>query len=139
MDLFGEPELPPGFAYEREFLRPEEERSLADRLAALPFKAFEFRGFVGRRRVVSFGWHRDRPEFGDVVGISLLSSCAFRLRRRHGGGWNRITIPLAPRSAYHLTGEARTIWEHSIPGLPALRYSITFRNLKSEPHDRLKA
>jgi hypothetical protein len=35
-----------------------------------------------------------------------------------------------PCSAYHLSGEARSVWEHSIPQADALRYSITFRNLR---------
>ncbi|MDB4893394.1 MAG: alkB, partial [Gemmatimonadetes bacterium] len=34
---------------------------------------------------------------------------------------------------YVLDGPARSEWEHSIPGVDALRYSITFRNLKTDP------
>jgi alkylated DNA repair dioxygenase AlkB len=76
------------------------------------------------------GWHRDRPEFGDVVGISLLSTCSFRMRRKSGRGWQRFSLRVEPRSAYLLSGPARSEWEHSIPPVEALRYSITFRQLR---------
>jgi len=76
------------------------------------------------------GWHRDRPAFGQVVGFSLLSPAVMRFRRaREGGGWERRSLTLEPRSAYGLAGEARSVWEHSIPPVAALRYSITFRTL----------
>ena len=78
----------------------------------------------------AIGWHRDRPEFGDIVGISLLSACVFRLRRKVNAGWERVSLTAAPRSAYLLRGPSRTVWEHSIPPVDALRYSITFRNLR---------
>ncbi|HEX4683690.1 MAG TPA: alpha-ketoglutarate-dependent dioxygenase AlkB, partial [Gemmatimonadaceae bacterium] len=76
------------------------------------------------------GWHRDRPEFDVVVGISLLSPCDFRLRRKVDGAWERFTLVAEPGSAYVMSGPSRTEWEHSIPGVDALRYSITFRNLR---------
>lgn len=76
------------------------------------------------------GWHRDRPVFAQVVGISLLSACNFRFRRRVGEGFERKTLTLAPRSAYVLDGPSRTDWEHSIPPVAEHRYSITFRNFK---------
>jgi len=173
--------LPEGFIYRLDFLSPQEEAELVDRLAALPFAAFQFHGFEGNRRVVSFGWrydfnegglkpaeplpdwlqplaaraaafagvapdafvhallteyapgagigwHRDRPQFEDVVGISLLSPCRFRFRLREGGGWRREALTVQPRSAYLLRGPSRRIWEHSIPPLQTLRYSITFRS-----------
>jgi alkylated DNA repair dioxygenase AlkB len=154
------------------------------RFAELPFKAFEFQGYLGKRRVVSFGWqydfntmelrrtedmpgfllplrekaagfaglaaselqhvllteyaagaaigwHKDRSVFGEVVGISLLSSCVFRLRRKSGAKWERASFIAEPRSAYLLSGPARTEWEHSIPAVDSLRYSITFRNFRS--------
>lgn len=74
------------------------------------------------------GWHRDRPQFDEVVGVSLLAPCAMRFRQRQGGGWKRRLLPLEPRSAYLLSGPARWDWEHSIAPLPARRYSITFRS-----------
>jgi len=75
------------------------------------------------------GWHRDRPAFGQVVGFSLLSPCVLRFRRPASEGWERRTVTLEPRSAYWLAGEARSTWEHSIPPVEALRYSVTFRTL----------
>jgi hypothetical protein len=53
------PELPPGMRYQRELVSPDEERALLTKLHALPFKEFEFHGFRGKRRTVSFGWHYD--------------------------------------------------------------------------------
>jgi alkylated DNA repair dioxygenase AlkB len=78
----------------------------------------------------AIGWHKDRPVFGDVIGISLASSCMFRFRKKAGLKWDRHTIVLEPRSAYLLQGPARTEWEHSIPPVERLRYSITFRSLR---------
>lgn len=178
-----EPQGIVGLAYQAEFISREQERALVECLVQLAFKPFEFRGYLGRRRAVSFGvrydfndskmheapeipafllplrglaaefagiepaalrqalvteyqpgagigWHRDRPGFDDVIGVSLLSPCRFRLRRRHGAGWQRQDLVLEPRSAYLLRGEVRAAWEHSIPPADNLRYSVTFRSLK---------
>jgi len=78
------------------------------------------------------GWHRDRPQFGDVVGVSLLSPCPFRFRLKDGERWLRRTVEVEPRSAYLMTGPARTTWEHSIAPVEAHRYSITFRTLSEK-------
>ncbi|WP_454855613.1 alpha-ketoglutarate-dependent dioxygenase AlkB [Rhizobium binxianense] len=75
------------------------------------------------------GWHRDKQVFGRVVGISLLSACTFRLRRRTGETWQRACVIAEPGSAYVLSGPARTDWEHSIPPVEHLRYSVTFREI----------
>jgi len=78
------------------------------------------------------GWHKDRPFFDDVMGLSLASACNFRLRKPlEKGKWRRVSLRLEPRSAYLLKGEARREWEHSIPPVESLRYSVTFRNLRS--------
>jgi alkylated DNA repair dioxygenase AlkB len=74
------------------------------------------------------GWHRDRPIYEHVVGISLGAPAEMRFRRRSERGWSRVTVPLAPRGAYHLSGAARQDWEHSILPMTARRYSITMRN-----------
>jgi alkylated DNA repair dioxygenase AlkB len=177
------PDLPEGFRYEPAFLSREEERDIVRHVEALPFQAFEFQGFVGKRRVVSFGWkydfnerqlhkaddlppfllplrrraaewarldpaafqhalvteyspgstigwHRDKAVFDEVVGVSLLAACDFRFRRKLGDRWQRATIVAEARSAYLLSGPSRTEWEHSIPAVTALRYSITFRNFR---------
>jgi alkylated DNA repair dioxygenase AlkB len=76
------------------------------------------------------GWHRDRPEYGKIVGVSFESPCALRLRRREGAGWRRGSVLLEPRSAYLLDGEVRAAWQHSITPGTQLRYSVTFRTLR---------
>jgi alkylated DNA repair dioxygenase AlkB len=79
------------------------------------------------------GWHRDAPMFGPaVVGISLLGPCRFRFQRRTGSLRETFEELLEPRSAYVLSGEARSGWQHSIPATKGLRYSITLRTLKSK-------
>lgn len=176
---------PEGFAYRGDFVTADEEAALVEDIRRLPFKAFEFHGYVGKRRVVSFGWkydftrkrvdetlpvpefllpiraraglfasldpmrleqvlvteyetgagigwHRDKKEFGDVIGVSLVGSCPFRFRRKSGDRWERFTKQLESRSIYVMRGPSRTEWEHSIDEVPELRYSITFRSL-SQP------
>ncbi len=125
-------ELPDGMRYAPDVLTPHEEQALLEQIPALPFKEFEFHGFLGKRRVVSFGWrydfggglgkageipefllpvreraarfaglapaslehaliieyqpgaaigwHKDRPVFDDVIGLSLRSRCRAALR-----------------------------------------------------------
>src|SRR5882724_4987263 len=116
--------------YATDVLPTQAEKALLDTLPTLPFKEFEFHGFQGKRRTVSFGWHydfnggglkqvgelpefllplrkraaqfasleppalehallieyrpgagigwhRDRPQFGGLIGISLLAPCTF--------------------------------------------------------------
>ena len=75
------------------------------------------------------GWHRDRPQFGVVAGVSLLAPASLRFRSKRGEGWERIAAAIAPRSVYRLSGEARHGWQHSIAPMKALRYSVTFRTL----------
>ncbi|MBS0295880.1 MAG: alpha-ketoglutarate-dependent dioxygenase AlkB [Proteobacteria bacterium] len=82
------------------------------------------------------GWHRDRPQFAKVVGVSLLEPCAMRFRRQIGEKWERTSAPLAPRSAYLLTGPARREWQHSIAPMEALRYSVTLRTFAERRKSR---
>jgi alkylated DNA repair dioxygenase AlkB len=81
---------------------------------------------------VGIGWHRDRPHFDQVFGLSLASSCKFRFRRTEGDKWQRFTLSAEPRSLYLMSGESRQVWEHSIPAVEQRRYSITFRTLKAD-------
>ena len=175
-------DMPEGLSVAPDFLSPEEEAALVGQLDALPFKPFEFHGFLGKRQTISFGWsyrfdgsglgeaapipdwlhpvraraaafaglaadalehallikyekgaglgwHRDRPVFGDVIGISLLSPAPLRFRRRTGAKWERLTLPAEPRSIYLLRGPSRSEWEHSLTPVETLRFSITFRTL----------
>jgi alkylated DNA repair dioxygenase AlkB len=184
-DFFAAETLPEGFAYGEDRIDAALERTLLRALETLPFKPFEFHGFFGNRRIVSYGWrydyagralresdpmpdfllplrdiaarfaglpperfqqalvteyapsagigwHRDKPMFEDVVAFSLLAPCTLRFRRKNGSGWLRRSQVVAPRSAYLLRGPARFDWEHSIPPLTALRYSITLRTFRPE-------
>jgi alkylated DNA repair dioxygenase AlkB len=79
---------------------------------------------------VGIGWHRDKPHFDDVFGLSLASACKFRFRRQAGKSWERFTLDAEPRSLYAMTGEARSRWEHSIPPVETARYSVTFRTMR---------
>jgi len=89
------------------------------------------------------GWHRDAPQYEIVAGISLLSACRMRFRpyvspsaaaraKESGGARRTMTheLVLQPRSAYLMTGESRSAYEHHIPAVTTLRYSITFRTLR---------
>jgi alkylated DNA repair dioxygenase AlkB len=85
------------------------------------------------------GWHRDSPQYDVVAGISLLSACRMRFRpyRRAAmisGGTTRHSatheVVLNRRSAYLMTGASRQDYEHHIPPVRELRYSVTFRTLR---------
>jgi len=52
-----------------------------------------------------------------------------RFRRLHDGRWLRAAVPLEPRGIYHLSGEVRNAWEHSIVPMDRPRWSLTFRSL----------
>lgn len=184
-DLFGAPAtgLPEGLQYVEDLIPAAEADRLVEAFADLPFQAFDFHGFKGNRRIVSYGgrydfsasrleaaepipgfllparaaaaafaglepeaihhamvteyapgagigWHRDRPEFDKVIGLSFGSEATMRFRRRRQAGWERASLPLAPRSAYLLDGPARQDWQHSIAPGDRLRYSVTFRTLR---------
>lgn len=79
----------------------------------------------------TIGWHRDAPPFGVVVGISLGAPCRFRFRRGRTGAWETWETELHARSIYVLDGPVRSVWQHSIPAVKALRYSITFRTMRN--------
>jgi alkylated DNA repair dioxygenase AlkB len=81
-------------------------------------------------------WHRDAPPFDEIAGISLHSDCTMRFRPHQKAAQGRraiITLPLESRSLYLIEGAARTDWEHSIPAVSNVRYSITLRTLKHNP------
>ena len=75
------------------------------------------------------GWHKDRPVFEHVIGISLGAPATMRFRRRTGESFERTKTSLAPRSIYHLSGDVRHGWEHSIAEMIETRWSVTFRSL----------
>jgi alkylated DNA repair dioxygenase AlkB len=79
------------------------------------------------------GWHRDVPNFEDIVGISLMGEATLRMRPYPPVAPKKsavINMVLAPRSIYCLSGAARWDWQHSVAATPALRYSITFRTAR---------
>lgn len=97
--------------------------------AVLPAGAIQHVLFAEYQAGVGIGWHRDKAVFDLVFGLSLASSCKLRFRRKQRKAWERMTLNAAPRSLYLMSGEARGLWEHSIPPVEALRYSITFRTM----------
>ncbi|WP_095198048.1 alpha-ketoglutarate-dependent dioxygenase AlkB [Mesorhizobium carmichaelinearum] len=113
-----------------DFLLPMREKVAA--FARRPVEAFAQVLINEYRPGAGIGWHRDKPHFEDVAGVSLLAPCSFRLRRKNGDKWERRTIVVEPGSAYLMTGPSRTEWEHSIPPLAEHRYSITLRTLRSQ-------
>ena len=177
------PGLPSGLRYEPEFLERDEEAALIALVRGLPLEAATYKGFVARRRAVSYGgvydfdasrlqpaaelapelhplrarvarwaglepealvhalvaeyapgvqlgWHRDVPDFEDVVGVSLGSAATLRFRPYPPDNPRRadiVRLSVAPRSVYLLRGPARWAWQHSVPPVQALRWSITFR------------
>jgi alkylated DNA repair dioxygenase AlkB len=83
------------------------------------------------------GWHRDVPQFGVVLGVSLGAACRLRFRKYRRGKSksshrdDRLSIELAPRSIYMMSGASRQTWQHSIPPVRELRYSIMMRTLRT--------
>jgi alkylated DNA repair dioxygenase AlkB len=79
------------------------------------------------------GWHRDVPDHEDIVGISLLNAAMLKFRPYPhvvGVKADVRTVVVAPRSIYLLRGPARWAWQHSVPAVKLLRYSITLRTAR---------
>jgi alkylated DNA repair dioxygenase AlkB len=193
---FARPEdLPEGFLYRDGFLTVAEESELLCIFRGLEFAAYDYHGYLAKRRVVRYGvaydintrerieaappipdfllgvreraaqfaglapdevaqamvseysvgtpigWHRDAPQFGTILGISLASACRMRLKPFQAASKivpaniasrKALSIRLEPRSIYVMRGPARSQWQHSIPAVDEMRYSITFRTLRSK-------
>ena len=117
-------------------------RALIGEWAQVDPEAFAMALINEYRPGAPIGWHRDAPQYGIVAGVSLLTACRMKFRPylspsagRGGADARRASheITLAPRSAYLITGATRRDYEHHIPAVPALRYSITFRTLRRPP------
>lgn len=129
-----------GWSYDFESGRFAPTDPLPDWLEAVKARAAAFAGLAPDHLVqallirydpgAGIGWHKDRPVFEHVVGISLGNAATLRLRQRTAGGFDRRKAELAPRSIYHLAGEVRHQWEHSIAPMDVPRWSITFRSLR---------
>ena len=104
-------------------------RTKAAALAGVEPDAFVHALLVRYDPGAGIGWHRDRPVFETVVGVSLGTPAVLRFRKRKPGGFDRGQLEVEPRSAYLLSGPARHDWEHSIARGETLRFSITFRTL----------
>jgi alkylated DNA repair dioxygenase AlkB len=127
-----------GFRYDYTLRRLQEAEPIPDWLGPVIEQVEAFGGPETRIRQVlcteydvgvGIGWHRDKPHFDRVLGLSLGSACKFRFRRPFGKKWQRFTLDAEPRSLYMMSGASRQIWEHSIPAVEAPRYSITFRTM----------
>ena len=130
-----------GFRYDYSLRRLEEASPVPPWLGPITEQVEAFGGPLTRIRQilcteyetgVGIGWHRDRPHFERIFGLSLGSACRFRFRRPSGDKWQRFTLEAEPRSIYMMSGESRSQWEHSIPAVDAPRYSITFRTMVGE-------
>jgi alkylated DNA repair dioxygenase AlkB len=105
--------------------------AVAQRVSAVAGGAEFVQGLVIRYDPgAQIGWHRDRPQFGLVAGLSLSSAATLRLRRRTASGFERRSLELPRRSLYLLDGEARWDWEHSIVPAVETRRSVTLRTLR---------
>lgn len=128
-----------GWAYDFDKASFAETLPMPDSLLGVRAKAAAFAGLRSDDLVqvlvtrydpgAGIGWHRDKAVFQHVVGVSLGAPTALRFRRRTDNGFERRALEVAPRSAYHLDGEARTVWEHSIAPMRETRWSLTFRSL----------
>ncbi len=114
---------------------PEWLTDLRARLALLVGRepaAFEQALLIRYDPGAGIGWHRDRPQYGEVMGLSLGAPAVLRLRRRNAdGGFERASLELPPRSLYLLSGEVRAEWEHSIAPIGETRRSVTFRTMRT--------
>jgi alkylated DNA repair dioxygenase AlkB len=112
-----------------EFLLPLRERAAA--FAGLASNALVEGMILQYPPGAPIGWHRDAPQFGTVIGVSLLNAARMRLKPYRKQG-KIISVMLEPRSIYVLRGSVRWQWQHSIPPMDKLRYSVTFRTLRED-------
>jgi alkylated DNA repair dioxygenase AlkB len=120
-ELIPGPQLPP-------FLAPFRDK-VSDWLD-IPASQFAHALVTEYQPGTALGWHRDIPNFGVVVGISLGGWCRMRFRPfppKKKKKEDIFALDLAPRSAYVLQGDIRWRWQHSIAMTKSLRYSVTFR------------
>ncbi|EJU13867.1 2OG-Fe(II) oxygenase [Sphingomonas sp. LH128] len=128
-----------GWNYDFELGRTRQAPPIPDWLAPFRDRAAIFAGLEPDEMIqallirydpgAGIGWHRDRPIYEHVVGISLGEAATMRFRRRRGDGFERASAPLSPRGIYHMSGVARREWEHSIAEMARPRWSMTFRSL----------
>lgn len=79
------------------------------------------------------GWHRDVPDFEDIIGLSLGGPAVLRFRPYPPVAPAKadvIAVTAEPRAIYLLRGPARWQWQHSVAPVKALRWSVTFRTAR---------
>ena len=121
--------LPEGFRYKPELIGAADDAALLARVRELPFREFEFHGYTGKRRVVSFGWHYDfsarhlrkaedipdfllalRPaaaEFARVESEELQHVLVTEYGPGAGIGWHRVKAVFGETSASRSSRRAR--------------------------------
>ncbi len=112
-------------------LQPLRER--VARWAGLPPEALVHALVAEYRPGTPLGWHRDVPDFEDVIGVSLHTPAVMRFRPwppKTPSKAGILKLEVQPRSVYLLQGPARWGWQHSVAPTEALRYSITFRTAR---------
>ncbi len=138
-----------GWSYDFEVGRPKDAPPMPDWLLPIRDQAAAFAELPAEELIqallirydpgAGIGWHRDRPIYGHVLGISLGERATMRFRRRRADEFDRVSLPLEPRGGYHMSGSARYEWEHSIAPMERPRWSITFRSLaqaRCSAHER---
>jgi len=126
-DLFGEPSLA-GLSQAGGFVAQDEERML---IAAAALSPFRYHGWLGKRLTASYGWSYDF-DGASFAPAEAIPGWLLPVREKAARFAGLPPGVLAPRSIYHLTGETRHQWEHSIAAMAATRWSITFRSLSEK-------
>jgi hypothetical protein len=132
LSLFGA-DVPEGFHYREDFITPVEESALLDDIAGVEFANFQMRGVIARRRVAFFGLSYDdaRAAAGPIPEFLLpLRARVAAWADRHPDDFAMALINEYRPGVRRITGAARQRFEHSIPPVERLRYSITFRTLR---------
>jgi alkylated DNA repair dioxygenase AlkB len=128
---FSNNELLDAEAIPRELL-PVRERIAA--LAGLRPEDFTHAMVAEYQPGVQLGWHRDVPDFELIAGISLGSTARLQFRPyaplKELSRKQYFNAHVEPGSVYMLRGPARWEWQHRVPPVSDLRYSITFRTLR---------
>jgi alkylated DNA repair dioxygenase AlkB len=110
-------------------------RALRDKVAAhlrLPPHAFVHALVSEYRPGTPIGWHRDKPGYGIVAGVSLAGTGTMRFRPyAEQDARHTVSVELAPRSLYVMRDAIRSHWQHSMPPIRELRYSVTLRTRAS--------
>lgn len=119
-------------------------KPLDDRLLPLRHRVAQWAGMPPDRLVhalvseysqgTPLGWHRDVPDFECIFGVSLGTSATLRFRPYpYEPCLQRkiVNLEVKPRSIYVMRGDARWKWQHCVEETKSMRWSVTFRDLRS--------